>query len=96
MITSVDAVYWFQVTNGVKALKACVAKLKEQKKDLFALGDTEYIFLQFGFKKVSLQRQTTKVYAVYTLSANNILNSRITLLHSRLFAQCFDTVGWVI
>lgn len=66
MITNVDAVYWFQVANGVKALKACVAKLKEQKKDLFALGDTEYIFLQFGFKKVSLQRQTTKVYAVFS------------------------------
>jgi len=51
----------------VEALKACVAKLKEQKRDLFALGDTEYIFLQFSFKKVSLQRQTTKVYALFML-----------------------------
>jgi len=45
----------------VEALKACVAKLKEHKKDLFALGDAEYIFLQFSFKKVSLQRQTTRM-----------------------------------
>jgi len=51
----------------VEALKACTAKLKKQKRDLFA-SDTEYIFLQFGFKKVSLQRQTTKVYAVCTSS----------------------------
>jgi len=57
------ALCWFQVANGVKALKACVAKLKEQRRDLFALGDTEYIFLQFAFKKISLQRRTTKVYA---------------------------------
>jgi len=49
----------------VKALNACIAKLKDQKKDLFALGDAEYIFLQFGFKKVSLHRQTAKVYAVF-------------------------------
>jgi len=49
----------------VEALKACVAKLKDQKKDLFALGDTEYIFLQFSFKKISLQRQTTKMYDVF-------------------------------
>jgi len=59
------ALYWIQVANGVEALKACVAKLKDQKKDLFALGDTEYIFLQFSFKKISLQRQTTKMYDVF-------------------------------
>jgi len=52
--------HWFQVTNGVEALKACVAKLKK-KRDLFAFGDAEYIFLQFGFKKVSLQCQMTRV-----------------------------------
>ena len=53
--------HWFQITNGVEALKACVAKLKEKKRDLFAVGDAEYIFLQFGFKKVSLQHQMTRV-----------------------------------
>ena len=46
----------------MEALKSCVKKLKEQKKDLFAVGDNELIFLQFGFKKISLQRQMTKVY----------------------------------
>jgi len=65
----------------VEALKSCAAKLKEQKRDLFALDDTDYIFLQFGFKKVSLQRQTTKVYVVCassafpTLLASNLLTS---------------------
>jgi len=56
-----NALYLFQVANGVEALKACVTKLKEHKRDLFALGDAEYIFLQFSFKKVSLQRQTTRM-----------------------------------
>ena len=50
----------------MEALKACARKMKEQKRDLFADGDTDYVFLQFGFKKVSLQRQTTRVYAVCT------------------------------
>ena len=58
---------WFQISNAVEALKACVAKLKQQKKDLFALGDNEHIFLQFAFKKISLQRQTAKVYVVYCI-----------------------------
>lgn len=60
-MTDSEQIYEATVVNGVEALKACAAKLKEQKRDLFALGDAEYIFLQFGFKKVSLQRQTTKI-----------------------------------
>lgn len=60
-MTDAELISEVTVANGVEALKACAAKLKEQKRDLFALGDTDYIFLQFGFKKVSLQRQTTKI-----------------------------------
>lgn len=60
-MTDIELISEVTVANGVEALKACAAKLKKQKRDLFALGDTEYIFLQFGFKKVSLQRQTIKV-----------------------------------
>jgi len=75
---------WFQVANGVEALKACAAKLKKQKRDLFAVGDTEYIFLQFGFKKVSLQRQTIKVYAACSSSTF----SKSTLLASTNEVHC--------